>query len=360
MTVDPCSCKPIYFQLAEALRHGIRTRMFAENAKLPTEGELAAKYGIGRNTVRLAMKKLENERLIYRITGKGTFVAPGQSKSRRLLVVLESMQKYPETSLQGILCGMTMRAQAKDAQLQIVTQEQLPEALALLEFSDVQAGVAFVYNSHDCSDSINKVIAHNLPYIVQNNSAGKFNQIDIDNRKVMRETVDHLYGLGHRDFGIFSISDEVVLHFRERLEAVCERLAELKLKPAVENVIEVPLKTFRESGLAIQDRFLRPGGPTAIICTSDSLAIELLRCANRTGRSVPGEFSITGFDDNPACRLLDPSLTTVRLDYVKLGEMTADYVFRMMNDYVNHRVQVKMDLELIVRESTGPAPHRTI
>lgn len=45
------------------------------NARLPSERQLLIKYGISRNTIRLALQNLEERGLIYRLHGKGTFVA---------------------------------------------------------------------------------------------------------------------------------------------------------------------------------------------------------------------------------------------------------------------------------------------
>lgn len=50
------------------------TRM-PEHAPLPTEREIAARHGVSRTTVRLALDALEAEGRVYRIQGAGTFVA---------------------------------------------------------------------------------------------------------------------------------------------------------------------------------------------------------------------------------------------------------------------------------------------
>ena len=53
--------KPKYQTLKETLIEQIRTGAFAEEFPIPSEAELSAKYGVSRNTVRQAMKELENE-----------------------------------------------------------------------------------------------------------------------------------------------------------------------------------------------------------------------------------------------------------------------------------------------------------
>lgn len=65
---------PLYYQLYTLLREQIASGRFAPGDRLPTEAELVADYGISRITVRQALKSLEEEGLIRREAGRGTFV----------------------------------------------------------------------------------------------------------------------------------------------------------------------------------------------------------------------------------------------------------------------------------------------
>ena len=65
--------KPLYQQVIFDLEQQIK-KMEA-NAKLPSERQLLAKYGVSRNTIRIALQNLEERGLIYRLHGKGTFVS---------------------------------------------------------------------------------------------------------------------------------------------------------------------------------------------------------------------------------------------------------------------------------------------
>lgn len=66
---------PLYAQLAALLRQRIRTGEWVAGQKLPTLDALEAQYGVARVTVRQAVGLLEEEGLIWRKQGKGTFVA---------------------------------------------------------------------------------------------------------------------------------------------------------------------------------------------------------------------------------------------------------------------------------------------
>jgi GntR family transcriptional regulator len=65
---------PLYYQLASLLRNKISSGEFGVGAKIPTEAELVADYGVSRITVRQALRSLEEEGLIRREAGRGTFV----------------------------------------------------------------------------------------------------------------------------------------------------------------------------------------------------------------------------------------------------------------------------------------------
>ncbi|MCX8726074.1 GntR family transcriptional regulator [Lactobacillus sp. B4007] len=65
--------KPLYQQVILDLE-GLIKKM-KPNEKLPSERQLLVKYGVSRNTIRLALQNLEERGLIYRLHGKGTFVS---------------------------------------------------------------------------------------------------------------------------------------------------------------------------------------------------------------------------------------------------------------------------------------------
>ena len=65
---------PLYYQLGTILREQILSGSYAIGDQLPTEAELVADYGVSRITVRQALKTLEEEKLIRREAGRGTFV----------------------------------------------------------------------------------------------------------------------------------------------------------------------------------------------------------------------------------------------------------------------------------------------
>lgn len=66
---------PLYYQLKELIHEEIEDEVYRPGDPIPTEKDLCAIYGISRMTVNKAIMCLVNEGLLYRLQGKGTFVA---------------------------------------------------------------------------------------------------------------------------------------------------------------------------------------------------------------------------------------------------------------------------------------------
>lgn len=66
---------PVYLAIADALREHVNSKKLVPHTRLPTEPELARRYGAARETVRRALAKLEEDGVVYRRQNVGTFVA---------------------------------------------------------------------------------------------------------------------------------------------------------------------------------------------------------------------------------------------------------------------------------------------
>ncbi len=100
---------------------------------------------------------------------------------------------------------------------------------------------------------------------------------------------------------------------------------------------------------------------TGIVCYNDLCAIGALRALRKAGLRAPEDISVVGFDDLQAC-MADPKLTTIdhRLD--QIGARATELVLEMGQDDESFKklrgVREVIEPELILRESTGPAPKK--
>ena len=90
---------------------------------------------------------------------------------------------------------------------------------------------------------------------------------------------------------------------------------------------------------------------------NDQMALGLLRRLHEAGREVPHDLSVVGFDDIPEAAYFTPPLTTVRQDFAELGRRCLHVLLdRIEGEAGPTRVVVAP--ELVVRDSTGPAPQK--
>jgi GntR family transcriptional regulator len=118
LQLDRRSFVPLYYQLQEVIKEQIESGWWAPGDALPSEPELARRFGVSRVVVRQALAILEDDRQIVRIRGRGTFVAQPKLDYRagglsRLIAsprgdavavqVLEKRVESPERSIRGAL-----------------------------------------------------------------------------------------------------------------------------------------------------------------------------------------------------------------------------------------------------------------
>lgn len=109
---------PLYLQLMEDIIKKIEQGDYTENEKLPSERELCDIYNLSRITVRNALQELEQEEYIYKLHGKGTFVAPKSYKQRLVKVYsfTEEMIKMGKTPKTNVLSFNIMPVDQRLAQ----------------------------------------------------------------------------------------------------------------------------------------------------------------------------------------------------------------------------------------------------
>lgn len=110
---------PLHRQVTEVLLSQIANGQYVVGDRLPTEEALCKQFGISRVTVRLALKELENDGLLARAPGRGTFLkrAPTYTKgdSVRELVGLEDLIEASRRKPWTLQRTGTMRAPLRAA-----------------------------------------------------------------------------------------------------------------------------------------------------------------------------------------------------------------------------------------------------
>lgn len=198
--------------------------------------------------------------------------------------------------------------------------------------------------------------ARGIPYV--NTSAvdysGEHPTIGFDNRLVSKRAIQHLFDLGHRRFGVLAGIEKKGILLSSRLDGIREHLAARGLTLPDTHVAQCSLE-IEDSRRAFAHLMAATPRPTAIICSNDVLALGAMLEAGRSGIAIPGEVSVVGFDDLDWAAHLKPSLTTFYVPTAEMGVKAADYLSsRLKNAQVGDSIEIQVPL--ILRDSTGPAP----
>ena len=90
---------------------------------------------------------------------------------------------------------------------------------------------------------------------------------------------------------------------------------------------------------------------SAIFAVSDYYTIDLICFLNENGISVPNDISVAGFDDIPLCKMLCPTLTTVKQD----GELRAKIAIQKLGELKEKKdieTEIVLPVSLVIRNST--------
>ena len=173
-----------------------------------------------------------------------------------------------------------------------------------------------------------------------------------------RAVTRHLVELGHRRIGV--INGPPYWHSRDdRLGGHLAALSEAGVlgDPELMRQGEPAAKTGVQAGGELLD--LRPR-PTAVVCFNDKVAVGVLEAAAARGIRVPQDLSVTGFDDIDVSRATTPKLTTVRQPLQEMGRTAVTMLVRQLDGHAHEALSMELATELVVRESTGPAPAEAV
>jgi len=181
---------------------------------------------------------------------------------------------------------------------------------------------------------------------------GELDTVAPDNRGGAAQAVRALWERGHRRIGVVAGPQELTT-VRHRLDGARQALRELGGELPAERLVAADFT--REGGRAAARRlFAQEPGTTAVLALNDVMATGILAALRQDlGLSVPGQVSVVGFDDVPYAADLRPALSTVRLPLEVAG---AEAVRLILDEPVAGPRRVHLDTELVLRDSTGPAP----
>jgi DNA-binding LacI/PurR family transcriptional regulator len=326
------SSTPKYQLVADHIRGQIRTGRYRIGELLPGERVLAAELEVSRPTVRRAVETLESEGILECSPSIGSVVR--RAVRDRLLVgyLVPDLQDPFHLELVRELDSLLQQHQGA-----LLVQQGTDDTRL------VDTGLTHLVKHHKLY-SPNHV--DRVPTIYTGDVPARANMIVSDVRSGITQIYRHLRQLGHESIAYAS---PFAREEDEQHRCLLECLSGDGLPvPEGWHFQGDPHDRKRCEEILTTIRGWRDG-PTALVCYNDWLAIAFIKAARELGVEIPGELSITGYDDLYVSSLLQVPLTTVRFSRKESARRIIELLLR---GHFQEPETVVMETRLIVREST--------
>ena len=198
-----------------------------------------------------------------------------------------------------------------------------------------------IYAASDDDPYLQTVLQRHLPVVVvdQPKDVPGASRVCIDDRAAMRGIAEYVIGLGHHEIGLLTmrlgrepgpgghgtglVTPDRLRHSHfhvqsERIAGVLDAMASTGLDPATLTIVE-SYEHLPASGAAAAEHALQANPHlSALMCTTDVLAISAMDYLRAHGIYVPGQMTVTGFDGIPEA--LNRGLTTVSQPSLEKGK----------------------------------------
>jgi len=192
----------------------------------------------------------------------------------------------------------------------------------------------------------------NLPAVTLNRPAtpSPFPAVCMDDTDGITAVVQHLIDLGHTRIAHIGGAQDYI-HGRSRRRAWEKTLTAAGLQTDL--FAEADFTAL--SGVASTEAMLRRSDrPTAIVYANDLMAAAGQSFAQAHGFAVPGDLSVTGYDNAEFAQYLNPPLTTLSSDPLRWGRVAAMVLLNQLDGTHDGRDIILPPPQLLVRASTGP------
>jgi DNA-binding LacI/PurR family transcriptional regulator len=357
--------------------------------------------GTSRRTGRVTLKEIAEELGVTPMTVSNAYNRPGQLSAALRERVFDTARRLgyggPDPTARGLRRGHTgavgviydgrlsyaFRDAAAVSFLRGVSEATEEERLGLLlvpgssapERDAAVIGAAMVdgfvvYSVAEDDPLVRAAQQRGLPLVVVDQphlTGAPF--VGIDDEAAAREAAEHLVALGHRRLGVvsFGLAKDGWQGFiglerqrsspyrvsRARLAGYAAALTAAYVPWARVPVFECPGSARSLGREAAQALLSDRRRPTAVLATSDQLALGVLDAAAEAGLAVPGDLSVVGFDDVPESADAHPPLTTVGQDHGRKGRVAGRLLILGLRGEPTKSPE-PLASRLVVRSSTAP------
>ncbi len=352
--------RPKHQVLSDWLREQLTAGVFSSGQQIPTENELARRFGISRQTVRQAIGALESEGLLSRVRGSGTFVRdaalPRSVRTSQIGVIITYLDDYVfPTIVQGIEQVLTENGYLFT--LGITYNKPANEEQCLRQMLEAGVDGLIIEGTKSALPNANlqllgRLREQGVPAVFINGYYGEpcDSYVILDDVNAGEQLAEQLYQNGHRSIGGIFKSDD--LQGVKRYEGVLRASRRLGMTLRDDAVVWYTTEDLPYLLTGSMDEVLlrRLSQVTAAVCYNDQIASGLIGLLGRHGKRVPEDLSLVSVDDSPLAQPAIHNLTSLVYPARKIGELAAQILLCRLS---SHKCEEKVKLRstLVVRES---------
>ncbi len=341
---------PKYIALAEELRSQIEKGTLRPGDRLPTFAEMCARHDVTPTTVTNVYALLKQEGLIICERGRGSFVAEPPPKTETGLIGVTNMASAIHPYSVELMRGFQETASTYGRELLLI-DETLPR--------DWERMDGVIAHGSDANEILCR-LPKGMPAVAVMTSTPNAVCVTADDYAGISELMEHLLSLGHRR--IAALFDPLS---PRRLSGYRAVLHEAGLAPDSRWARFIHLNLdqkqyYSQLGYEAMQQWLQEDwdelGCTAIVTQNDDTANGVIAALLESGKRVPENVSVTGFDGASSAAYARPALTTVRVPLQEIGSSTVELLQKQIDGETVRPSTLTLPVTLVTGDSTAPVP----
>lgn len=356
-----------YMQIVDWVHDLLKAGKLHTGDRLETEAEIAERFSFSRQTVRQALANLEQEGIIEKIQGSGSYIKRQLPRETKTVLTqsVTIISSYTDSYIfPRILQSMAAVLQKSGYSTRIMftnnrreTERRILNGLVQQNSSDpliVEPVTSALPNPN--RRLYQTLQERGIPVIFFNTFYPDLDipHVSLDDIATGRKVTEYLISLGHRKVGCIFKNDDGQGY--RRFQGYQEALLHARISVDEKRVCWVDTTKLKEM-LKKDDWILdRLKDCTAVVCYNDEVAYMLTEMCQSSGIRIPEDLSIVSIDNSRLTELAPVPLTSAHHPMEALGEKTAQMLLAMIEKPAGSPSEFTYEFrpEITVRKSAAP------
>lgn len=372
------SKRPLYQQIFNDMMEGIRTGIWKDGERVPSEKELAEQYNVSRITSKKALVMLNDAGHIQRMPGKGSFVrkgvtgnpelAPGRTGTGdRPLLIGMILPDFDESSGTDLLKSVEKTAADNGIfmilRLSYGDQSQEERSIDEVLLLGVDGIIIMPVHGEYYAPKILRLVLDRFPVVFVDRHLRGLNApfVGTDNLGAAKKATDYLLDIGHRRISFLTSPSSHTTTIEDRMEGFIKSHAEHVM--AIDESLWLTDLTATLPGrntpdniqkdiLSIQSLLQNRPDVTCLFAAEYNIALLAMEAVKALGLNVPNDISLLCFD-NPHHFMWKYALTHLRQREMDIGEASVRLLLKQIRHEPGPAEKLFLEADLVVGYSTA-------